>query len=141
MRRRHRKPGIGAAEAAHPCFALAIGRCGAGHGNGWPYRVVFPGGDRLEAALAPADGQMVEYLSAEAAGEPRITLTLPVLLAAEFLAVHVEGTAKRGVLEAARAAGPVARNADPRRAGAPAGAGYFLVRMKTSSRPFSKVSR
>ncbi len=67
----------------------------------------FPQGDRLEAALAPAHGQYVEAMRAEAAGEPRVTLTLPVLLAADFLAVHIEGAPKLAVLEAACEPGPV----------------------------------
>jgi 6-phosphogluconolactonase len=67
----------------------------------------FPGGDRLDAALAPAPGQSVEAIRADAAGEPRITLTLPVLLEANFLALHIEGAPKRAVLEAARMPGPV----------------------------------
>jgi hypothetical protein len=37
----------------------------------------FPGGDRLAQALAPSDGQLLETIRAPAAGEPRITLTLP----------------------------------------------------------------
>ncbi|MDD2795627.1 6-phosphogluconolactonase [Acidocella sp.] len=59
----------------------------------------FPGGDRLAEALAPSHGQRVESMRAEAAVEPRITLTLPVLLQADFVALHIEGAAKRDLLE------------------------------------------
>ena len=58
-------------------------------------------------ALAPAQGQSVEAMNAPNAGEPRITLTLPVLLKADLLALHIEGEAKRVVLEQALAEGPV----------------------------------
>jgi len=66
----------------------------------------FPGGDRLAQALNPADGQLLETMRASAAGEPRITLTLPVLLAAETLCLHIEGAGKQRVLEAALVSGP-----------------------------------
>ena len=59
----------------------------------------FPGGDHLAAALAPSHGQLAETMRAPGAVEPRITLTLPVLLAAEGVALHIEGAAKRAVLE------------------------------------------
>jgi 6-phosphogluconolactonase len=65
----------------------------------------FPGGDRLEAALAGA--ALVETMRAPGAGEPRITLTLPVMLAAGQVALHIEGAAKRAVLERALGPGPV----------------------------------
>jgi 6-phosphogluconolactonase len=67
----------------------------------------FPGGDNLAQCLAPPPGQLVETIRAEAAGEPRITLTLPVLLEAGHVALHIEGAAKRQVLEAAFCSGPV----------------------------------
>ena len=65
----------------------------------------FPGGDRLAQALHPA-GQLVETMRAAAAIEPRITLTLPVILGAEMVALHIEGAEKRKVLEAALQDGP-----------------------------------
>jgi 6-phosphogluconolactonase len=65
----------------------------------------FPGGDRLEAALA--GGALVEAMRAPGAGEPRITLTLPTLLAAGRVALHIEGAAKLTVLEKAMEPGPV----------------------------------
>ena len=54
-------------------------------------------------------------MRAPSAGEPRITLTLPVLLAARRLYLHIEGPDKGRVLEQALAAGtgacalPIAR--------------------------------
>lgn len=67
----------------------------------------FPGGDRLDAALDPRTKRMTEIIRAPAAGEPRITLTLATLLAAERLVLHIEGETKRQVLERALAEGPV----------------------------------
>ena len=66
----------------------------------------FPGGDRLEEALDPKGGLALLPMRAPNAGEPRITLTLPVLLAADALALHIEGEAKRPVLDKALADGP-----------------------------------
>jgi 6-phosphogluconolactonase len=66
----------------------------------------FPGGDRLAEALAPAAGRYVETMRAPGAGEPRITLTLPVVLEAGYLALHIEGAPKRLALDKALLAGP-----------------------------------
>ena len=61
----------------------------------------FPGGDRLAQALDPAGSAQVLPMRAPGAGEPRITLTLPPLLQARRLYLHVEGAAKRRVLDQA----------------------------------------
>ena len=66
----------------------------------------FPGGDRLNEALDPKGGLALLPMRAPNAGEPRITLTLPVLLAADALALHIEGEAKRPVLQKALSEGP-----------------------------------
>lgn len=63
----------------------------------------FPGGDRLADAIDPTGHALVLPMRAPAAVEPRITLTLPVLLAAKKLVLHVEGAKKRAVLEEALA--------------------------------------
>jgi 6-phosphogluconolactonase len=65
----------------------------------------FPGSDGLVAALAAGNGHLLTPLRAAAAGEPRITLTLPVLLQAAHVALHIEGAAKREVLDAAQRGG------------------------------------
>jgi 6-phosphogluconolactonase len=67
----------------------------------------FPHGNGLAAALSPPAGRRVAEVSAAAAVEPRITLTLPVVLAADTVALHIEGAGKRQVLEAALRPGPV----------------------------------
>lgn len=63
----------------------------------------FPGGDRLEDALDPGGKTLVVPMRASAAVEPRITLTLPVLVAAKMLVLHIEGEKKRAVLDEALA--------------------------------------
>ena len=91
------------AALALPFAAVVLGMGDDGHTASF-----FPGGDRLAAALAPGQGQLVETMRAPAAGEPRITLTLPVLLQADGVALHIEGAEKRAVLDAARQPGPAA---------------------------------
>ncbi|VDC32989.1 6-phosphogluconolactonase [Pseudogemmobacter humi] len=63
---------------------------------------LFPGADRLAEALAP-DAPLLLPMRAEAAVEPRITLTAPVLRAAIQIHVLITGAAKREAVE--RAAG------------------------------------
>ena len=67
----------------------------------------FPGGDGLATALDPATAERIVEMTAPGAGEPRLTFTLPVLLAARFIALHFEGTAKRAVLDRALQEGAV----------------------------------
>lgn len=61
---------------------------------------LFPGADLLAQALA-ADAPPVMALRAEAAGEPRITLTAPVLRGAMQIHILITGTDKRAALERA----------------------------------------
>lgn len=67
----------------------------------------FPGGNRLKAAIDPNGSDAVLAMEAPGAGEPRVTLTLPRLADARFLALHIEGEDKREVLQQALADGPV----------------------------------
>jgi len=85
-----------------PFTALILGMGTDGHTASF-----FPGGDRLADALAPGAKKFVEAMRAPGAGEPRITLTLPVVLEAGYLALHIEGAQKRAVLDKALLAGPV----------------------------------
>ncbi len=61
----------------------------------------FPGGDQLAHAMDPASAATVLPMRAPGAGEPRITLTLPVLRDAGHLYLHIEGGEKRQVLQQA----------------------------------------
>lgn len=67
---------------------------------------LFPGADRLEQALA-ADAPVLMALRAEAAGEPRITLTAPVLRGAMNIHILITGTEKRAALERAMELSPL----------------------------------
>jgi len=65
----------------------------------------FPGGDHLADALDPRQTALVLPMHAEGAGETRLTMTLPMILAAKHLALHIEGKDKREVLDRALADG------------------------------------
>jgi 6-phosphogluconolactonase len=67
----------------------------------------FPGGDKLNEALNPKTGKRVVEMSVPAADESRLTFTLPALLDASLLCLHIEGQEKRDVLNKALAEGPV----------------------------------
>lgn len=61
---------------------------------------LFPGADRLEEALS-ASAPLLLPMRAEAAGEPRITLTAPVLREAFNIHILITGQEKREALERA----------------------------------------
>ena len=68
----------------------------------------FPDGDHLAEAIDPRTETRVIGISAPSAGEPRLTFTLPALLDASLLCLHIEGQEKRNVLDKALAEGPIA---------------------------------
>lgn len=61
---------------------------------------LFPGADRLAEALVP-DAPILLPMRAEAAGEPRVTLTAPVLAGARNIHILITGPEKRAALERA----------------------------------------
>ena len=65
----------------------------------------FPDAANLADLLDPAQRRRVMPVDAPSGGEPRLTLTLPQLTGARFLALHIEGNEKRAVLDAALGAG------------------------------------
>lgn len=67
---------------------------------------LFPGADRLAQAMA-SDAPPVMVLRSEAAGDPRVTLTLPVLKAAVRTHVVATGPEKRAAIERAQKLGPM----------------------------------
>jgi 6-phosphogluconolactonase len=79
---------------------VVLGMGGDGHTASF-----FPGGDRLVEALDRHGAARVLPMRAPGAGEPRVTFTLPALLDSRALFLHVEGEAKRAVLDAAREPG------------------------------------
>jgi 6-phosphogluconolactonase len=99
------REGVVSLGAAHrlerPIDALVLGMGTDGHTASF-----FPGGDRLAEATDPTTPAMFEAIEAPGSGEPRVTLTLPPILAARFLALHIEGDEKRGVLDEAMRDGP-----------------------------------
>lgn len=66
---------------------------------------LFPGADRLEEALS-ASAPLLLPMRSEAAGEPRITLTAPVLRGAFHTHILITGPEKRAALERAQTLPP-----------------------------------
>lgn len=78
-----------------------------GMGNDGHTASFFPGGDNLGEVLNPKTGKRIVTMSAPAAGESRLTFTLPALLDASLLCLHIEGQEKRDVLNKALGEGSV----------------------------------
>ena len=78
-----------------------------GMGNDGHTASFFPGADALDAAIDPEGQEPVVAISAPGAGEPRVTLALPMLIDARFLALHIEGEDKLATYDRAREVGPV----------------------------------
>lgn len=67
---------------------------------------LFPGADRLTEALSP-DAPILLPMRATAAGEPRVTLTAPVLQGAMVTHILIAGAQKREALERAQHLSPL----------------------------------
>lgn len=63
----------------------------------------FPDAPTLPSLIDPNARQMVAPVHAESGGEPRITITMPTIIGARLLVLHIEGEAKRDVLASALA--------------------------------------
>jgi len=74
-----------------------------GMGNDGHTASFFPGGDNLAKAIDKTKLDAVLDMNAEGAGETRLTFTLPRLLAATHLCLHIQGQEKMQVLEKALA--------------------------------------
>ena len=76
-----------------------------GMGNDMHTASLFPGADHLSQALSP-DAPVLMALRADAAGEPRITLSARVLQAAKHIHVLITGPEKRQALDRAQTLPP-----------------------------------
>lgn len=68
----------------------------------------FPEGSTLASVTDPECRESVMAIKAPGAGEPRLTLTLPRIVEAGLIVLHIEGEAKNAVLAGALTPGPVA---------------------------------
>ena len=83
-----------------PFDVVILGMGGDGHTASF-----FPGGNHLEMALNPRTPRSVITMEAQDAGEPRLTFTFSALQDARLLALHIEGQAKKPVIDRALAEG------------------------------------
>jgi 6-phosphogluconolactonase len=74
-----------------------------GMGNDGHTASFFPGGDNLAKAIDKTNSDAVTTMNAAGAGEARLTFTLPRILAASHLRLHIQGQDKMKVLEKALA--------------------------------------
>lgn len=87
------------AERAIRAVGRALDVAILGMGNDGHTASFFPDAAELATALDKNGRQNVCAIHAQSAGEPRLTLTLPPLLEAGFLALHIEGAEKKATLE------------------------------------------
>lgn len=79
-----------------PLDVVVLGMGGDGHTASF-----FPDADTLPALLDPAGAALVLPVHATSAGEPRLTLTLPAIVSARLVVLHIEGPQKKAALDAA----------------------------------------
>jgi 6-phosphogluconolactonase len=61
----------------------------------------FPDAENLDELTDPAQPRCVLPVRTVAGGEPRLTLTMPLIVGARLLALHIQGAEKRATLERA----------------------------------------
>lgn len=69
-----------------------------GMGNDGHTASFFPDAGELETLLDPKNEKLVAPVHAQSAGETRLTLTLPPITDAPFIALHIEGEEKAATL-------------------------------------------
>ena len=89
--------GIARVAAAIAALPLPIDVAVLGLGLDGHTASLFPDGDRIDAALDAEGAALVLPMRSLSAGEPRITLSLPVLAAARSLYLQIEGPEKKQV--------------------------------------------
>lgn len=77
-----------------PFDALVLGLGPDGH-----CASLFPDGDRFDEGIDPDGTHLTIPMRSEAAGEPRISLTLPAIISTRNLYLQIDGQAKRDVLD------------------------------------------
>ena len=77
-----------------------------GMGNDGHTASLFPGAANLQKATEMDSGRLCQTMTPLDAPHDRMTLTLPALLQAENIFLHITGSKKKQVLEKALAAGP-----------------------------------
>ncbi|WP_137156667.1 6-phosphogluconolactonase [Rhizobium sp. FKL33] len=83
-----------------PFDVVILGMGGDGHTASF-----FPGGNNLEQALNPKTRRSVITMEAAGAGETRLTFTFSALQDARLLVLHIEGAAKKPVIDQALSEG------------------------------------
>ncbi|MER8434637.1 6-phosphogluconolactonase [Mesorhizobium caraganae] len=87
---------------AWPLDVVVLGMGGDGHTASF-----FPDANNLSALLDPASQRIVLPVHAPSGGEPRLTLSMARIIAAGFIALHIEGEDKRNAFD--NAMGPGAK--------------------------------
>ena len=85
---------------AWPLDVVVLGMGGDGHTASF-----FPDADNLPALLDPASKRIVLPVHAPSGGEPRLTLSMARIIAAGFIALHIEGEDKLTAFENAMGPG------------------------------------
>lgn len=93
-----RRAEAGVALLGSPLDVVVLGMGTDGHTASF-----FADAPNLDDLTNPSQARRVLPVDTASSGEPRLTLTMPLIANARFLALHIEGDAKRGVLDRALA--------------------------------------
>jgi 6-phosphogluconolactonase len=84
-----------------PYDVMVLGMGGDGHTAS-----LFPGAEKLAAAVDMASGLICLAIAPAAAAHERMTLTLPAILSSREIIVHISGAEKQKIYELAISVGP-----------------------------------